>query len=335
MATSRPFAYNTGSTLPFTEQVGDIAIGTGGVEYAANYGGLKWWGGPDEDLGYVITHTVPDGNQPNPLNIPAYLGFWRSPLKTEGSFVSYTNFIFGTSFTTGDQCNTYLNANGYWSSYTNPIIVPTSGLTLYVDAGQSLSYSGSGNQWYDLSGNNNTGTLQNSPTYSSSNGGTLTFNGSNQYTSFSSPTNIPIGNSNYTISVWFNAASIGGNAFIGWGNFGVTSQVTALRLYSGGFIHYWWGNDLVVPTSLSINTWYNVVARFNGTNREIWLNNVKIGNDTPSGHNVPNANNLRIASSNGGEYFNGKISNVEIYNRAISDSEIAQIYNNLSSRFLP
>ena len=44
MATSRPFAYNTGSTLPYTDQVGDIAVGTGNVEYAANYGGLKWWG---------------------------------------------------------------------------------------------------------------------------------------------------------------------------------------------------------------------------------------------------------------------------------------------------
>jgi hypothetical protein len=61
-----------------------------------------------------------------------------------------------------------------------------------------------------------------------------------------------------------------------------------------------------------------------------------VSQDTPgSGHNVPNANNLRIGSTNNGEYFNGKISNVEIYDRAISDSEIAQIYNNLSSRFLP
>jgi hypothetical protein len=214
-----------------------------------------------------------------------------------------------------------------------PVVIPSSGLTLYVDAGRSTSYSGSGVQWYDLSGNNNTGTLQNSPSYSSSNGGILTFNGSNQYVSFSSPTNIPIGNSNYTISVWFNTSGLGTNAFVGWGGFGSTNQVTALRLSSTGFIHYWWGNDLVVNTSLSTNTWYNVVARFNGTNREIWLNNVKIGNDTPSGHNVPNANNLRIASSNGGEYFNGKLSNIEIYNRSLSDSEIGQIYNNYLYRF--
>jgi hypothetical protein len=215
-----------------------------------------------------------------------------------------------------------------------PIVIPTSGLTLYVDAGRTSSYSGSGNQWNDLSVNNNTGTLQNSPTYSSSNGGILTFNGSNQYTTFSSPSNIPIGNSNYTISVWFNTASLGINAFVGWGNFGVTNQVTALRLSPTGFQHYWWGNDLDVSIALSINTWYNVVARFNGTNRQIWLNNVLIGNDTPTGHNVPNANNLRIASSNSGEFYQGKISNVLIYNRAISDSEIAELYNDFLYRFI-
>ena len=215
-----------------------------------------------------------------------------------------------------------------------PIVIPTSGLSLYVDAGRTSSYSGSGNQWNDLSGNNNTGTLQNSPTFSTSNGGILTFNGSNQYTTFNSPVNIPIGNSNYTISVWFNASSLGQNGFVGWGGYLNTNQVNALRLSATGFVHYWWGNDLAVNTSLSINTWYNVVARFDGTNRQLWLNNVLIGGDTPgSGHNVPNANNLTIGTTNVNEYFNGKISNVEIYNRAISDSEIAEIYNNFLYRF--
>ena len=143
MATSRPFAYNTGSTLPYTEQVGDIAVGTGGVEYAANYGGLKWWGGPDEDLGYVITHTVPDGNQPNPLSVPAYLGFWRSPLKTEQSFVDMTNYFFGQTFTTGDQCKTYLNNNGYWTSYdpTEPFfILVQNGDILTAQDGSGIEY---------------------------------------------------------------------------------------------------------------------------------------------------------------------------------------------------
>ena len=269
-------------------------------------------------------------------NVSASVGFFRTSGFNDNEFINYTNLLLNENYVTASEASSGLTSNGYWNSYTNPIIVPTSGLTLYVDAGQSLSYSGSGNQWYDLSGNNNMGTLQNSPTYSSSNGGILTFNGSNQYISFSSPTNIPIGNSNYTISVWFNASSLGANGFVGWGNYGSGNQVNAFRLGGSNILNYWWGNDLAAAASITTNTWYNAVARFDGTNRQIWVNNVMVSQDTPgSGHNVPNANNLRIGSTNNGEYFNGKISNVEIYDRAISDSEIAQIYNNLSSRFLP
>ena len=270
-------------------------------------------------------------------NTLASVGFFRTDGFTDNLFIDLAQNVsgyYGTpqTFTSATEASTWLTTNGYWNSYTG-ILVPTSGLTLYVDAGVNLSYSGSGNQWYDLSGNNNTGTLENSPTYSPSNGGVLTFNGSNQYISFSSPTNIPIGNSNYTISVWFNTNTLGGNGFVGWGNWGSGNQVNAFRLGGSNLLNYWWGNDLAAAASISINTWYNAVARFDGTNRQIWVNNVMVGQDTPSGHNVPNANNLRIGSTNNGEYFNGQISNVEIYNRALSDSEIEQIYNNLVGRF--
>ena len=67
MATTRPFAYNTGSTISETEQVGDIAVGVGQVRYDEDWGGVKWWNGPDEELGYVIAQSVPSGDQPNPL----------------------------------------------------------------------------------------------------------------------------------------------------------------------------------------------------------------------------------------------------------------------------
>ena len=265
-------------------------------------------------------------------NLTASVGFYRTNNFDDNEFIRLANNLLNESYTTATDALSGLTTNGFWTSYTG-ILVPTDGLTLYVDAGSSLSYSGSGNQWYDLSGNNNTGTLQNSPTYSSSDGGVLTFNGS-QYISFSSPTNIPIGNSNYTISVWFNPSTLGGNGLVGWGNWGSGNQVNAFRLGGANLLNYWWGNDLAAGASLSTNTWYNAVARFDGTIRQIWVNNIMINQDTPgSGHNVPNANNLRIGSTNNGEYFNGKISNVEIYDRDLSDSEIGVIFNNLKSRF--
>jgi hypothetical protein len=59
--------------------------------------------------------------------------------------------------------------------------IATNGLILALDSGDRNSYSGSGTSWTDLSGNGNTGTLTNGPTYSSTNGGSIVFDGSNDY----------------------------------------------------------------------------------------------------------------------------------------------------------
>ena len=117
MPTSRPFTYNTGSAIPGTDQVGDLAIGypTSGFEST----GLQWWAGPDEDLGYVIGKPVSAGNQPNPLGIPASVGFNRSAALTDPSFISIANAVAGPSgpFASASNAKTWLNANGYWTSY--------------------------------------------------------------------------------------------------------------------------------------------------------------------------------------------------------------------------
>ena len=51
MSFARPFAYNTGSTISGTEQLGDLAIGVDDLDYTGGVGGVTWWNGPDEDLG--------------------------------------------------------------------------------------------------------------------------------------------------------------------------------------------------------------------------------------------------------------------------------------------
>jgi hypothetical protein len=120
MATARPFAYNTGSAIPGTEQVGSIAIGTPTSGFEST--GLQWWNGPDEDLGYVIAHTVPSGTQPNPLGVPAYIGFWRTPSKTDNNFISLSQYVSsfaGTpqTFANASAAKTWLNSAGYWTSW--------------------------------------------------------------------------------------------------------------------------------------------------------------------------------------------------------------------------
>jgi hypothetical protein len=59
--------------------------------------------------------------------------------------------------------------------------VVTTGLQLYLDAGNASSYPGTGTAWTDLSVNGRNGTLTNGPTYSGTNGGSIVFDGTNDY----------------------------------------------------------------------------------------------------------------------------------------------------------
>ena len=121
MPNARPLAYNTGSTISGTEQIGNLSIGFPTSGFTEN---PKFWNGPDEDLGYVIAHPTPSGNQPNQFAIPAYLGFWRSSLKTESSFIELAEYVAfqdnnPQTFTGGTEAATWLNNNGYWTSYSD------------------------------------------------------------------------------------------------------------------------------------------------------------------------------------------------------------------------
>lgn len=123
MSTSRPFAYNPGSVLSNTNQYGTIAVGTGDNPYDQNYGGLQWWQGPDEDLGYCIGTSVPSGDQPTPVGDVGTVQFWRSEVKTEESFIELAEYIANQdndpqTFTGGTEAKTWLNNNGYWTSFT-------------------------------------------------------------------------------------------------------------------------------------------------------------------------------------------------------------------------
>jgi hypothetical protein len=78
---------------------------------------------------------------------------------------------------------TLRNINVHDSSFNS------NGALLYLDAGQSASYPGSGTTWTDLSGNGRNGTLTSGPAYTSADGGSIVFDGVNDYVQCSgSPT---------------------------------------------------------------------------------------------------------------------------------------------------
>jgi surface protein len=121
MATSTALGYNTGSTITGTQQIGSLAVVTATtVNYSPiTNGGVTFWMGPDEELGYVVGIPVPSGAQTTPVSgVNAFLGFIRSTSLTEPSFLSMINGTFNQSLTTGAAAKTYLNNNGYWTSWS-------------------------------------------------------------------------------------------------------------------------------------------------------------------------------------------------------------------------
>jgi hypothetical protein len=137
MPRTRPFAYNTGSILSGTTQVGDLAIGTNNLPVSDEYGGLSWKNGPDEDLGYVIGYPQSGGTQPLPLSGTGYVQFWRSKIPGDDtSFIYLAEYIsrkYSTpqTFPNANDAKTWLNTNGFWTSY-DPPVSPTPTETLLI-----------------------------------------------------------------------------------------------------------------------------------------------------------------------------------------------------------
>ena len=139
MATNRSFAYNSGSAVPGTTQVGFIAAGLSGpIKYNSE---LTWWPGPDEDLGYIICHTSGARTAAQgTIAVPApTIGFWRSALKTDVSFLSLCNGLFNQGFVNTGTALSWLNTNGYWTSYTAAATL--AGSLLFNGSNQTLGLS--------------------------------------------------------------------------------------------------------------------------------------------------------------------------------------------------
>jgi hypothetical protein len=130
MATSRHFSRYTGGQIPGADQYGNLHIGNENTEY--NFGGIKWWNGPDEEIGYIIAHEDAAGSHIGADETQAFIGFWRSELN-DASFIELANTIAdgAATFTTGDGAKTWLNANGYWTSYGEGNITFVTGIQTY------------------------------------------------------------------------------------------------------------------------------------------------------------------------------------------------------------
>jgi hypothetical protein len=356
MAFARPFAYNTGTTIPGTEQIGDLSIGTPTSGFTSN---PQYWNGPDEQLGYIIAQSVSDNSQPTPLfGITASVGFFRTEDFTDGSFVALSETISQQSFATAADAKTWLNDNGYWTSYESlpspsptPTITPTptstqaAGLLINLDSGNSTSYPGTGNTWYDLAGTSNNATLFNSPTYSSSYDGILQFDDvSLEYATIPNIGSL----SNWTVEAWFRLNSpltgkvtaIVTNEFdlVDKLNFSIgTNNAPTNRNISVGFFDGSFRTTTgVVP---QVGVWYQVVGTYDGSVVRQYVNGVASGGTVNYVGTPESGGEVRLMrrwdlTEIASNFVDGDLAIVKIYNTALSSSDILQSYNDTYTRFL-
>ena len=218
--------------------------------------------------------------------------------------------------------------------YRGPNIV-TDGLVLALDAANKKSYPGSGTTWYDLSGNLNSGSLVNGPTFDSGNGGSIVFDGGNDYVDLVSLTPYS-SNDPHTYSAIIKTDTLSQYRWII--NNGSNTEGTSL-IFNGltDKIGFFYSGGAAVRNSntiLSTNTIYFITTVYEVGKVTFYLNGIYDGESTtPSTWSAINTN-PRIGSwYNGSYYFNGNIYNIQIYNRALTPEEVQQNYNATKARF--
>ena len=243
----------------------------------------------------------------------------------------------------GPERNVSLQTTSGRSLYSLGVV--QDGLVINLDASKFYSYPKSGTIWTDLTNNGNTGTLVNGIEYLGTNGGSLVFDGSNDYLLL--PTNSINSNADLTLNFWVNHSPISSpsteiytllsgyntNSHLqvrysttGTGSGSLTSVelVKSSVANMGSFSGYTSLNNTINLITIilikSTNTW-SLYA--NGNFISSFVSSQTFTTSSP----------VLGSSVNGGELFKGNMYSFSYYNRALTAGEIAQNFNATRSRF--
>ena len=225
-------------------------------------------------------------------------------------------------------------ANSY-----GPKPIVSNGLVFCVDALDRHSYPGSGTTWSDLVGSNN-GTMTNGASFDSTGGGCINFDGTNDYVTLGNDTSLEL--QNLSISAWFNldtletdkdfyssAADNGRNGY----RFGTTTSNEILWLVGDAS-----GFTLKASSGLNNSTgqWRCVTVTYDSSNLKIYIEG-SLNVTESCTKTITHANPIAIGDR-GGDLGNnngidGKIAIVQVYNRALTASEVSQNFNAQRGRF--
>ena len=227
-------------------------------------------------------------------------------------------------------------------AYGGPDII-TDGLVLSLDAGSERSYPGSGTSAASLVGTS-VGTLTNGVGFDSANGGSFTFDGSDDYinVAYNTQLNTPLG---ATFDIWVYPTSSG--EFLSRGQSDSSTNPDNPRFYIGsnGNVYFDWsvGTDTYVDTTagaVTFNAWNNITGIATpGQQLRVYVNTIEpsygtVSNTLPT----PLANTANPLIIGGvtwiPRYIAGKIAVVRLYNKVLSATEISQNYNAQKNRFI-
>jgi len=222
----------------------------------------------------------------------------------------------------------------------NPRIV-TDGLVLALDAGNTKSYPGSGTTWTDLSGRGDTGTFGAStaaPTYSSANGGSIVFDGVDDYVSITSNTNVA-GLTTYSVSIWVycNLGSSGIDSRFFWrGNYGVLLSKDTNNIFFFYIRSSITGTISNVGTSSSVlGNWNNIALTYDGSTMRAYLNGNLAGSTSMTGGIIDDGPTIvRLGLYPAAGFASScRISGCLEYTRTLSAAEIQQNFNATRGRY--
>jgi len=221
--------------------------------------------------------------------------------------------------------------------YGGPNIIEAN-LRFLLDAGNSRSYPGTGTSWTNLINTATAGTLTNGPTYDSTNGGSIVFDGVDDSSQIGSLG--LTGFTQITINVWYYSNVNSSTALVQ-----CPSVSNAFILHYRGAGFYLIANDATASgylgwqTTVPATQWVMLTATWNGSTMKLYQNAVKQANELSftggaNGilHNI-NTVNLGYYFNANQPYTNGKIASCSLYNRALTDAEITQNFNALRGRF--